>query len=143
MEKVIDNETGKTHYEPPFGIHETVVDMHTKNGLWDEVGITPFTVRAAEDILVAWILNASAEQLPLVGNTISFDRNFLRFHMPHLESLFHYRSLDISSIKIAANLWAPLSEADKPQQDKKHRVISDMYDSLRELEVYRAAYFIH
>jgi oligoribonuclease len=132
-------------WEPPFGIDKVVVDMHNKNDLWRDCYTAPasFTTRGVENILINWVGEHAAEQLPLVGNTIGFDRNFLRLHMPRLHEMFHYRSLDISSIKIAANLWNPLDESEKPLQDKMHRALPDCHDSIRELDAYRRIIFHH
>lgn len=132
-------------WEPPFGIDKVVVDMHNDSDLWRDSYSAPpnFTTRYVENLLCNWVMNHKAMDLPLVGNTIGFDRNFLRLHMPRLHNMFHYRSLDISSIKIASNLWNPLDESEKPENEKKHRALPDCHDSIRELDAYRRIIFHH
>jgi len=130
-------------WEPPFGVPDVVVKMHNKNGLWAECHTSNFTEHNVENMMFTWIKQQGAEGLPLVGSTISFDREFLRIRMPRLHNLFDYHSLDVSSIKMAGNLWAPLDVGEWPINEKKHRVLPDMMDTLRELDLFRRAYFVH
>jgi oligoribonuclease len=141
----IEYDRATNRWEPPFGINKVVVDMHNDSGLWRDSYNAPrsFTTRAVENMMIDWIEKRGVKDLPLVGNTIGFDRSFLRLHMPRLHELFHYRSLDISSIKIAANLWNPLDESEKPENNKLHRALPDCHDSIRELDAYRRIIFHH
>jgi oligoribonuclease len=76
-------------------------------------------------------------QAPLCGNSICQDRRFLARCMPRLEAFFHYRNLDVSTLKILARMWAPdVAEAFKKQN--KHQALEDIRESIAELRHYRA-----
>jgi oligoribonuclease len=73
---------------------------------------------------------------PMCGNTISQDRRFLVKYMPRLESFFHYRNLDVSTLKELARRWRPeVYSAFKKQQ--KHTALADVHESIDELAHYR------
>jgi oligoribonuclease len=73
---------------------------------------------------------------PMCGNSICQDRRFLSRHMAELGSFFHYRNLDVSSLKILAHLWAPDIAAGFEKQST-HLALADIHDSIRELRFYR------
>ena len=73
---------------------------------------------------------------PMCGNSICQDRRFLAREMPALEQFFHYRNLDVSTLKILASLWAP-DIAKGFQKDSAHLALSDIRDSIEELSWYR------
>jgi len=111
---------------------------HAKSGLIDKVKRSVLTEAQAEQQLLDFIgqyvpRNAS----PLCGNTISQDRRFLVNYMPRLEAYFHYRNLDVSTLKELAKRWRPdLHSAFKKQQ--KHTALADVHESIDELVYYRA-----
>ncbi len=76
----------------------------------------------------------------MCGNSICQDRRFLAREMPELEKFFHYRNLDVSTLKILAQLWAP-SVANGFSQESTHLVLSDIRDSIEELAWYREHLF--
>jgi oligoribonuclease len=110
---------------------------HGKSGLIDKVKASTTTEAEAEqqilDFLRAYVpKNAS----PLCGNTISQDRRFLVKYMPRLESYFHYRNLDVSTLKELSRRWKPVVyESFKKQQ--KHTALADVHESIDELAHYR------
>ena len=110
---------------------------HGKSGLIDKVRSSVLTEAQAEQQLLDFVAryvpkNAS----PLCGNTISQDRRFLVNYMPRLESYFHYRNLDVSTLKELAKRWRPdLHSAFKKQQ--KHTALADVHESIDELVYYR------
>lgn len=123
-----------------------VLEMHTKSGLWDalvEAGDkAPSTARAEQDA-IRW-LEAQENQFgieianePMVGSTIGFDRGFLKVHMRELESYWHYRSIDASSVKELVRRWRPAVYAMLPEGRKTHRALPDCYDTLNELRFYK------
>tara|TARA_B100000029_G_scaffold500132_1_gene571412 strand:+ start:9450 stop:9992 length:543 start_codon:yes stop_codon:yes gene_type:complete len=73
---------------------------------------------------------------PMCGNGICQDRRFLSRYMPELASYFHYRNLDVSSLKILANLWSP-EISNRFEKQSTHLALADIYDSIRELKFYR------
>jgi oligoribonuclease len=77
---------------------------------------------------------------PMCGNSICQDRRFLARQMPDLEAYFHYRNLDVSSVKILAERWAP-SVAAAFRKESSHRALSDIRDSIAELVHYRTTLF--
>lgn len=72
----------------------------------------------------------------MCGNSVGQDRRFLVRYMPELAAFFHYRNLDVSSLKILAQLWAPKVAAGF-QKVSSHRALDDIRDSITELEYYR------
>jgi oligoribonuclease len=129
-------------WEPPFGIKKVVVDMHNESGLWSDVQRSSFTSQMVENMMITWLMDhTKGEKLPLIGSTIGFDREFLRIQMPQLHELMDYHSGDVSAIKLFSNKWSPISPHDYPLNEKKHRSIPDMHDTLRELQLFKAAYF--
>jgi len=77
---------------------------------------------------------------PMCGNSICQDRRFLARQMPTLEAFFHYRNLDVSTLKILASRWAP-GVAQGFSKDSKHLALADIRDSIEELSFYRANLF--
>jgi oligoribonuclease len=81
------------------------------------------------------------EKLELTGNSISFDKGFLYEHMPRVLDWFHYRIVDISTLKVLARKWnTPLAkylEESRPKSTSTHRALPDLYDSIFELKFYR------
>ena len=73
---------------------------------------------------------------PLCGNSISQDRRFLNRYMPDLAKFFHYRNIDVSSIKELTKIWRPDLDG-KIIKSTSHRALSDVYESIEELKFYR------
>jgi len=110
---------------------------HTDSGLWQRVVHSPYDTAAAESATVAflekWVERGAS---PMCGNSICQDRRFLHRLMPELESWFHYRNLDVSTLKVLANMWMknPLREYYK---ENRHEALSDIRESIEELRYYR------
>jgi len=110
---------------------------HTDSGLWQRVVHSQYSMRAAESasihFLKEWVEKGAS---PMCGNSICQDRRFLHRLMPELESWFHYRSLDVSTLKVLASHWMPasLKEYDK---ENRHEALSDIRESIEELRYYR------
>ena len=77
---------------------------------------------------------------PICGNSICQDRRFLIRHMPDLASFFHYRNLDVSTLKILAKLWLP-EVGSRFEKKSVHLALADIHDSIRELRFYREHLF--
>ncbi len=112
-------------------------NQHGKSGLWDRVLASDVDHAAAEkrtlDFLAGWV---PAGKSPMCGNTICQDRRFLHRQMPHLERYFHYRHLDVSTVKELARRWAP-TVYEGHHKDTAHTALSDIRDSIEELVYYR------
>jgi len=111
--------------------------QHGESGLTDRVLQSKATMRQAElatlDFLSQWV---DAGISPMCGNSICQDRRFMAREMPELERYFHYRNLDVSTLKILAQQWAP-DVAAGFNKDSSHRALSDIRDSIAELKWYR------
>ena len=113
---------------------------HTENGLLDRVRNHGITMSEAEAMTIEFLCEHCIEGVsPLGGNTIGQDRRFLRRYMPELHDFFHYRSVDVTSIKQLVDRWYPnLPRATKPAG---HRALDDIRGSIAELEHYREHVF--
>ncbi|XAH24962.1 oligoribonuclease [Xylophilus sp. GW821-FHT01B05] len=111
---------------------------HGRSGLTDKVKASTVTEEQAEqqilDFLAKYVPKRGA---PMCGNSISQDRRFLVRYMPKLEAFFHYRNLDVSTLKELAKRWRPdvYSSFKKAQ---KHTALADVHESIDELAHYRA-----
>jgi oligoribonuclease len=110
---------------------------HGRSGLIDKVKASTLTESQAEaqilDFLARYVPKGTT---PMCGNTISQDRRFLVNYMPKLEAFFHYRNLDVSTLKELAKRWRPdVYNGFKKQQ--KHTALADVHESIDELEHYR------
>lgn len=111
--------------------------QHGQSGLTARVLQSDASTADAEaatlEFLAEWV---DAGTSPMCGNSICQDRRFLAREMPELERYFHYRNLDVSTLKILANLWAP-EVAEGFAKDSAHLALSDIRDSIEELIWYR------
>jgi oligoribonuclease len=112
--------------------------QHTESGLIARASESDVDARQAElatlEFLARWVEKGAS---PMCGNSICQDRRFLAREMPELEGFFHYRNLDVSSLKIVAALWAPEVAAGF-KKASSHRALADIRDSIAELAWYRA-----
>ncbi len=110
---------------------------HKKSGLIDKVKTSTITEEEAQAQLLKFIGKyVSKGKSPCCGNTISQDRRFLVKYMPKLDDYFHYRNIDVSTLKELAARWAPaVKEAFKKAQ--KHTALADVHESIEELAHYR------
>lgn len=114
-------------------------NQHGRSGLWRRVLEEGVPMDEAEartlEFLGKWL---GPNESPMCGNSICQDRRFLHRCMPALERFFHYRNLDVSTIKELARRWAPDVLAGIRKQ-AAHTALSDVHDSIAELRHYRAA----
>jgi oligoribonuclease len=111
---------------------------HGKSGLIDKVKASSTTEEEAMAQVLAFLLQyVPSGKTPLCGNSISQDRRFLVKYMRQLDDFFHYRSIDVSTLKELAKRWRPeVHKAFKKQQ--KHTALADVHESIDELAHYRA-----
>ncbi|MCD6045116.1 MAG: Exonuclease, RNase and polymerase [Gammaproteobacteria bacterium] len=113
------------------------VNQHQKSGLVDRVRASHYDERQAEEQTLDFLKkHIRAGVSPMCGNSICQDRRFLAEHMPELEHYFHYRQIDVSTLKELARRWRP-EILDGLQKDSRHRALDDIYDSIAELRYYR------
>lgn len=123
-----------------LGMDEWNTEHHTKTGLVERVRKSRHNVVDAERLTLEFIRQYVPEgHSPLCGNSICQDRRFMARLMPELEGYFHYRNLDVSSMKILVNRWAP--DKDQFIKESTHKALEDVRDSINELKFYREKYF--
>lgn len=110
---------------------------HGRSGLIDKVRASTLTEPQAEQQILDFLSRyVGKSESPLCGNTISQDRRFLVNYMPRLEAFFHYRNIDVTTLKELAKRWRPqLHSAFKKQQS--HTALADVHESIDELLHYR------
>ena len=112
-------------------------NQHGRSGLAARVLASDIDAATAEqrtlDFLASW---AEPKRSPMCGNSICQDRRFLARYMPSLEAFFHYRNLDVSTLKELALRWAP-NVAEGFRKASTHLALDDVRDSIRELQYYR------
>lgn len=110
---------------------------HGKSGLIDKVKASTVTEVQAQDQLIAFLKQyVPANSAPMCGNSIGQDRRFLVKYMPKLAAFFHYRNVDVSTLKELSKRWKPeVHAAFKKQQ--RHTALADVHESIDELEHYR------
>jgi oligoribonuclease len=111
--------------------------MHGKSGLIERVRASALTEAAAEDQMIAFLQrHVPPATSPMCGNSVHQDRRFLVRHLPRLEAYFHYRNLDVSTLKELARRWKPEIMAGLTKHGK-HEALADIYESIEELKYYR------
>lgn len=119
--------------------NEIVREMHTANGLLaacrDREDDNVLELWRAQNILMG--IMAKYPETPMCGSSVHFDRAMLQRWMPALEEMFHYRNIDVSTMKELAERWWPNIALSRPADRKLHRVIPDIEDSIAELYYYR------
>ena len=132
---------------PVLVIHQTDAQLdkmdnwnkgtHGRSGLIDKVKASTVTETQAEQQVLEFVARyAPKASTPMCGNSISQDRRFLVRYMPKLEAFFHYRNIDVSTLKELSKRWRPdIYNSFKKQQ--KHTALADVHESIDELAHYR------
>ena len=145
---VTDSQLNAIAEGPVLAIHQpdAVLDgmdawnksTHKKSGLIDRVKASTLAEAEAEAQLLAFLNeHVPAGASPMCGNSICQDRRFMARSMPKLEGYFHYRNLDVSTLKELARRWKPEIMAGMKKHGK-HEALADIYESIEELKYYRA-----
>ncbi|ONG40652.1 oligoribonuclease [Enhydrobacter sp. H5] len=148
---VTDSELNILAEGPVFAIHTPDIVLnsmddwntrqHGQSGLIDRIRRSNVTMAQAETETIAFLSKyVESGRSPMCGNSICQDRRFLARQMPTLERFFHYRNLDVSTVKELAYRWRPdiLSSFEKKGN---HLALDDIRDSIRELRHYKAHFF--
>ncbi len=144
---VTDKNLNELAQGPEIAIAQTATTMaamdewntshHGSSGLTERVLKSDVTAAIAErqtiEFLNKWVPVGTS---PMCGNSICQDRRFMAREMPQLERYFHYRNLDVSTLKILAQQWAPAVSAGF-NKESEHRAMADIRDSIAELVWYR------
>jgi oligoribonuclease len=144
---VTDAQLGNRIEGPVFAVHQSNATLdamdawnkgtHGKSGLVDRVTASTIDEAQAEEQLVEFLKRFVPKNTsPMCGNSICQDRRFLANYMPKLEAFFHYRNLDVSTLKELAKRWKPdiLAGFKKAQA---HTALADIHESIDELAYYR------
>jgi oligoribonuclease len=132
---------------PVFAIHQSDATLdamdawnkgtHGKSGLIDRVKASEIDEAHAQAQVIEWLAQyVKAGKSPMCGNSICQDRRFLANHMPALEAYFHYRNLDVSTLKELARRWKP-AVLDGIKKAQAHTALADVHESIDELLHYR------
>jgi len=132
---------------PVFAIHQSDATLdkmdnwnkgtHGKSGLIDRVKASTVTEAQAEQELIAFLKQyVPSNKSPMCGNSICQDRRFMARGMPKLEAFFHYRNLDVSTLKELCRRWKP-EVASGFKKHQKHTALADITESIDELRYYR------
>jgi oligoribonuclease len=114
---------------------------HGRSGLVARVRASTLDEAAVQAEALAWLRqHLPAKASPMCGNSIGQDRRFLALHMPQLEAFFHYRNIDISTLKELSRAWFP-AEFAAFRKKTRHEALSDVYESIDEARYYREAVF--
>ena len=122
------------------GMDEWNTTQHTSSGLLDSVLQSIVSTREAEIETLEFISKyVGRGKSPMCGNTVSHDRRFLIEYMPELEAYFHYRHIDVSSVKELVVRW--MNHAQSFNKSSNHRALDDIKDSINELKHYKNLIF--
>ena len=144
---VTDSQLNVVAEAPVLAVHQSdsILDnmdkwnksTHAKSGLIDKVKTSKMNENEVEKDMIAFLQKYVPPNIsPMCGNTICQDRRFLARTMPKLETYFHYRNLDVSTLKELVKRWKPDILAGLTKQGK-HEALADIYDSITELKYYR------
>lgn len=136
---------------PVFAIHQSdevlenmnewCIEHHGNSGLTQRCRESQISLAQATEQSLAFIAKyVSAGKSPMCGNSIGQDRRFINKYMPEFEEHFHYRNLDVSTVKELARRWKP-EVLDKVVKTGAHLALDDIRESIAELKVYQANFF--
>lgn len=115
---------------------------HAKSGLIEKVKASNWTEKDVEAQMLTFLQQFVPSGVsPMCGNSICQDRRFMARAMPQLEAYFHYRNLDVSTIKELVKRWKPEIKTGLTKQGK-HEALADIYDSINELKYYREHFIV-
>lgn len=119
------------------GMDDWNKNTHGKSGLIAKVKASPLTEAEVETQCLDFLKrHVPAGKSPMCGNSICQDRRFMARYMPKLEAWFHYRNLDVSTLKELCKRWKP-EIAKGVKKGGKHEALADIYESIEELKYYR------
>jgi len=139
LEEIVVGPVLAIHQEASIldGMDEWNTKQHAKTGLTKRVKNSTVTERGAEKATLEFLGHfVPPKTSPMCGNSICQDRRFMARLMPELESYFHYRNLDVSTLKELAHRWQP-EMANGYAKESKHLALDDIRDSIEELKFYR------
>ena len=144
---ITDNDLNTVAEAPTLVVHQpdSVLDAmdnwnkstHGKSGLIDRIKVSTLDEAHVEEAFLAFLKeHVPVRTSPMCGNSICQDRRFMARWMPKLEDYFHYRNLDVSTLKELAKRWKP-EVAQGIKKHGKHEALADIYESIEEMKHYR------
>lgn len=144
---ITDNDLNTVAEAPVLVVHQSDMALdgmdswnkstHAKSGLIEKVKSSTLDDGSVETQMLAFLKEYVPEKIsPMCGNSICQDRRFLARWMPQLEAYFHYRNLDVSTLKELAKRWKP-EVAQALKKHGKHEALADIYESINEMKHYR------
>lgn len=122
-------------------MNEWCIEQHGKSGLTARCRASEISLAEAQQQTIAFLKQyVPAGKSPMCGNSIGQDRRFLVEYAPELEAFFHYRNLDVSTVKELAKRWNP-EVTKKVQKSGSHLALDDIRESIAELVTYRQYFF--
>lgn len=148
---ITDKNLNILHKGPVVAVHQSDevldgmdawnTDTHTRSGLVARVKESTIDEAECEKIFLETFRRFVPQgKSPMCGNTIGQDRRFMARWMPRLEAFFHYRSIDVSTVKELVRRWDP-AVMSQYRKTSRHEALSDIYDSVAELRFYREHVF--
>lgn len=148
---ITDKDLNVLAQSPVYAIHQSdeilngmdawCTATHARTGLTERVRASTHTEAEVEEALLAWMQEwIPAKTTPMCGNTIHQDRRFMVRYMPRLEAYFHYRNLDVSTLKELARRWNPAVYKGVVKKGS-HKALDDILESIEELKYYRETFF--
>ncbi|REL31499.1 oligoribonuclease [Thalassotalea euphylliae] len=148
---VTDSQLNVLAEGPVFAIHQSddvldnmsewCIEHHGKSGLTDRCRQSTTDLATASAATIEFISQyVPRGKSPMCGNSIGQDRRFINKYMPEFEDYFHYRNLDVSTVKELARRWKP-EVLDKVEKTGAHLALDDIRESIEELKVYKAHFF--
>jgi len=147
---ITDSQLEKVAESPVLVVHQTtsILDAmddwnkstHARSGLVEKVKASSLNEPQVEEQMLAFLEQfVPSNTSPLCGNSICQDRRFLARWMPKLERYFHYRNLDVSTLKELAKRWKPEIMSGIVKHGK-HEALADIYESIEEMKYYRTKF---
>ncbi|REL37038.1 oligoribonuclease [Thalassotalea euphylliae] len=148
---VTDSQLNVLAEGPVFAIHQSddvldnmsewCIEHHGKSGLTERCRKSTTDLATASAATIEFISQYVPKgKSPMCGNSIGQDRRFINKYMPEFEDYFHYRNLDVSTVKELARRWKP-EVLDKVEKTGAHLALDDIRESIEELKVYKAHFF--
>ena len=147
---ITDNDLNTVAEAPVLVIHQpdSILDgmdnwnksTHGKSGLIEKIKVSTLSEAMVEEQMLAFLKEyVPVRTSPMCGNSICQDRRFMARWMPKLEEYFHYRNLDVSTLKELAKRWKP-EVANGIKKHGKHEALADIYESIAEMKHYRETF---
>ena len=125
-----------------LAMHEEVKTIHNTSGLYTEVLQSTTSLKQAQEQVLDFVRQyCNPKTALLCGNSVWMDKTFLSVHMPQLNDFFHYRIIDVSTLKELARRWYPHEKLEVTTKSENHRALEDVLESIEEIKHYRKVMF--